>query len=76
MNRETKRPRIIFLGAASLFGTNHRMLMVAMIAVTVFYIVLMFFAKEIKLEKAKQEDLTVSTRTDRDGNKDTGIFVI
>ena len=47
---------VIFLGAASLFGTNHRMLMVAMIAVTVFYIVLMFFAKEIKLEKAKQEE--------------------
>ena len=47
---------VIFLGAASLFGTNHRMLMVAMIDVTVFYIVLMFFAKEIKLEKAKQEE--------------------
>lgn len=46
---------VIFLGAAGLFGTNHRMLMMAMIAVTVFYIVLMFFAKEIKLEKAKQE---------------------
>ncbi|SCJ88680.1 Arabinose efflux permease [uncultured Eubacterium sp.] len=47
---------VIFLGAAGLFGTNHRMLMMAMIAVTVFYIVLMFFAKEIKLEKAKQEE--------------------
>ncbi len=47
---------VIFLGAAGLFGTNHRMLMVAMIAITVFYIVLMFFAKEIKLEKAKQEE--------------------
>lgn len=47
---------VIFLGAAGLFGTNHRMLMMAMIAVTVFYIVLMFFAKEIKLEKVKQEE--------------------
>ena len=42
---------VIFLGAASLFGTNHRMRMIAMIAVTIFYIVLMFFAKEVKLEK-------------------------
>lgn len=47
---------VIFLGASGLFGTNHRMLMMAMIAVTVFYIALMFFAKEIKLEKAKQEE--------------------
>lgn len=45
---------VIFLGAASLFGANHRMLMIAMIAVTVFYIVLMFFAKEVKLEKAEK----------------------
>lgn len=43
---------VIFLGAASLFGTNHRMLMIAMIAVTIFYIVLMFFAREVKLEKS------------------------
>lgn len=42
---------VIFLGAAGLFGTNHRMLMIAMIVVTVLYIVLMFFAKEVKLEK-------------------------
>lgn len=48
---------VIFLGASGLFGTNHRMLMIAMIAVTVFYIILMFFAKEIKLEKAKQEKI-------------------
>lgn len=47
---------VIFLGASGLFGTNHRMLMIAMIAVTVFYIILMFFAKEIKLEKAKQQE--------------------
>ena len=33
-------------------------------------------SKTVKVEKAKQEDLTVSTRTDRDGNKDTGISVI
>lgn len=43
---------VIFLGTASLFGTNHRMLMIAMIAVTIFYIVLMFFAREVKLEKS------------------------
>lgn len=43
---------VIFLGAASLFGTNHRMLMITMIAVTIFYIVLMFFAREVKLEKS------------------------
>ena len=42
---------VIFLGAASLFGTNHRMLMIAMIAATVFYIILMFFAREVKLVK-------------------------
>lgn len=50
---------VIFLGASGLFGTNHRMLMVAMIAVTVFYIALMFFAKEIKLEKADQQEKMV-----------------
>ncbi len=44
---------VIFLGAASLFGTNHRLLMVALIAVTIFYIILMFFAKEVKLQKTK-----------------------
>ena len=46
---------VIFLGGAALFGGNHRMLMFAMIAVTIFYIVLMFFAKEVKLEKRKEE---------------------
>lgn len=45
---------VIFLGAASLFGTNHRMLMMAMVAATVFYIILMFFAREVKLQKAEK----------------------
>ena len=44
---------VIFLGGAALFGGNHRMLMIAMIAITIFYIVLMFFAKEVKLESKK-----------------------
>ena len=33
-------------------------------------------SKTVKVEKAKQEDLIVSTRTDRDGNRDTAISVI
>ncbi|MCQ4638386.1 MFS transporter [Anaerovorax odorimutans] len=45
---------VIFLGGAALFGGNHRMLMITMIAVTIFYIVLMFFAKEVKLEKRQE----------------------
>ena len=44
---------VIFLGASSLFGTNHHMLMAALIAVTIIYIILMFFAKEVKLAKQK-----------------------
>ena len=44
---------VIFLGASSLFGTNHHMLMAALIAVTIIYISLMFFAKEVKLAKQK-----------------------
>lgn len=44
---------VIFLGAASLFGTNHRLLMMAMVAATVFYIILMFFARDVKLEKVE-----------------------
>lgn len=45
---------VILLGAAGLFGTNHRMLMVSMIAITVIYIVMMFFAREVKLAKSSQ----------------------
>lgn len=44
---------VIFLGAAGLFGTNHRLLMISMIAITAIYIVMMFFAKEVKLAKGK-----------------------
>ena len=47
---------VLFLGAAGLFGTNHRMLMIAMVAVTILYIVLMFFAKETKLEKVDEQE--------------------
>lgn len=44
---------VVFLGAAGLFGTNQRLLMMAMIIVTVLYIALMFVAKEVKLEKSE-----------------------
>lgn len=45
---------VILLGCAGLFGTNHRMLMLAMIAITIVYIVLMIIAKEVKLTKNTQ----------------------
>lgn len=42
---------VIFLGLASLFGGNHWMLMVALLALNIVYVVLMLFAKEVKLQK-------------------------
>lgn len=44
---------VVFLGRCGLFGTNQRLLMMAMIIVTVLYIALMFVAKEVKLEKSE-----------------------
>lgn len=41
---------VIFLGAASLFGSN-KAVMIALVAVTVLYLIPMFMAKETKLQK-------------------------
>lgn len=41
---------VIFLGAVSLFGSN-KAVMIALVAVTVLYLIPMFMAKEIKLQK-------------------------
>jgi len=41
---------VIFLGGASLFHGNHRLLMIFIVAITVLYIGLMFLSKETKLE--------------------------
>lgn len=40
---------VVFLGGASLFGGNHRLLMIVMVAVTIAYLIPMFLAKETKL---------------------------
>ena len=42
---------VIFLGLATLFSGNHKLLMIAIVAVTIAYIVLMLIAKETKLEQ-------------------------
>ena len=42
---------VVFLGAAGLFGGNHRLLMIVMVCMTVAYLVPMFIAKETKLQK-------------------------
>ncbi len=41
---------VIFLGGASLFHGNHRLLMISIVAITVLYIGLMFLSRETKLE--------------------------
>lgn len=41
---------VIFLGAASLFGSN-KAVMIALVAVTALYLIPMFMAKETKLQK-------------------------
>lgn len=40
---------VVFLGAAGLFGGNHRLLMIVMVAVTIAYMIPMLLAKETKL---------------------------
>lgn len=42
---------VVFLGGASLFGGNHRLLMIVMVAITVAYMIPMFLAKETKLNR-------------------------
>ncbi len=41
---------VIFLGAASLLGGDHKLLMIVLTAITVFYVIVMAFAKETKLD--------------------------
>ncbi len=40
----------VFLGGASLFGGNHRLLMIVMVGITIAYMVPMLIAKEAKLK--------------------------
>lgn len=40
---------VVFLGGAGLFGSNHRLLMIVMVAITIAYLIPMFLARETKL---------------------------
>ena len=42
---------VIFLSGAALFRGNHTGLMLSMVLITIIYIIMMFAAKETKLEK-------------------------
>lgn len=63
---------VLFLGGATLFHGNHRLLLISMVVITVAYILLMFLMKESKLEKPVSVESPAPAGAAKAGARDGG----